>query len=316
MPVWRPTRVGSAPSALGGPRYRREDPGWAEVCANFVTIPPHPSGWDRSTRPKWTGRPPGASQLSPASRAPSTATDASSASRACRSPSRSTRSSTTPIVNARRVEVGLDLVPRERRRHRRAGTRAHRVRRRDRLALAVLVRVDQHPSASRLRPLRRRELRVRADDRRRHELGERPRVVVGRAPVERDEDVDALAAATSSGTTRDRASRAPRLHEQRHLRSSAATAPPASGRGRRARSRAGRAVDPRVPRVHVDAAHVRHPEQRELVVHERERDLAFACSARAARRARDTSGSSRACATARPSGRTPCRRCRRDSGAS
>ena len=31
-------------------------------------------------------------------------------------------------------------------------------------------------------------------------------------------------------------------------------------------------VDPRVPRVHVDAAHVHHPEQRELVVHERRVD--------------------------------------------
>ena len=33
-----------------------------------------------------------------------------------------------------------------------------------------------------------------------------------------------------------------------------------------------RLVDPRVPGVHVDAAHVHHPEQRELVVHEREVD--------------------------------------------
>ena len=33
-----------------------------------------------------------------------------------------------------------------------------------------------------------------------------------------------------------------------------------------------RLVDPRVPGVHVDAAHVRHPEQRELVVHERDVD--------------------------------------------
>ena len=38
-------------------------------------------------------------------------------------------------------------------------------------------------------------------------------------------------------------------------------------------------VDPRVPRVQVDAAHVHHPEQRELVVDERRVDLALLAAA-------------------------------------
>ena len=72
---------------------------------------------------------------------------------ACRSPSRATRSSTAAIVNAAGSRSGTTSSHVERRRHRRARPRAHRVDRRDRLALAVLVRVDQHAAAPRLRPL-------------------------------------------------------------------------------------------------------------------------------------------------------------------
>ncbi len=96
--------------------------------------------------------------------------------------------------------------------------------------------------------------------------------VVGRAAVERNEDVEALAA----GGLRERLEpeRGEQLaDEQRHL-----DRLPPRHLGRRVEVEEHEVgpvgpVDPRVPRVHVDAAHVRHPEQRELVVHEREVDL-------------------------------------------
>ena len=148
------------------------------------------------------------------------------------------------------------------------------------------------------------------------ELCERAHVLVGRAAVERHEHVEALAARRLRERLETDERRAPRGRAARPG-SSATTAPRASGRGRRARSPGGRAGRPANPRVHVDARHVRHPEQRQLVVHERERDLALRLLLLArSRRAHGTSGSSPACATARPSGRTPCRRCRRGSGAS
>ena len=56
-----------------------------------------------------------------------------------------------------RIERRVHLLPAQRRRHRGAGLRPHRVDGGDRLALAVLVRVDQHAAALRLRPLRGRE---------------------------------------------------------------------------------------------------------------------------------------------------------------
>ena len=179
----------------------------------------------------------------PGARAPSRATGASSATARAGRRARSTRSSTAAHRERRRIELGHDLVPAERRRDRRARMRPHRVRRGDRLALAVLVRVDQDAAAARLRPLRRRELRMRAHDRARDELGERARVLVGRAAVERHEDVEALAA----GGLRERLE--PDRREQLPARaapprSSAATAPRASDRGRRARSPAGRGGRP------------------------------------------------------------------------
>ena len=94
----------------------------------------------------------------------------------------------------RRVELVVDLVPAQRRRDRRVRLRPHGVDGSDRLALAVLVRVDQDAAPARLRPFGRRELRMRARDRAGDDFGERARLLERRAAVERHEHVEALAA--------------------------------------------------------------------------------------------------------------------------
>ena len=128
----------------------------------------------------------------------------------------------------------------ERRRDRGVRVRPDRVGRRDRLALPVLVRVDQDAAPAGLRPLRRRELRMRPRDRARDELGEaracRRRSICGRAGRGRGSPCRP----TSSGTTRGRAGRAAPSGSARP-RSCSPTACRASGRDRRARSRGGRA---------------------------------------------------------------------------
>ena len=218
----------------------------------------------------------------------------------------------------RRIELLVHLVPAQRRRHRRARLRPHRVDRRDRLARAVLVRVDEHAAPLRLRPLRRREPRVRARDRAGDDLGELARVVVVVAPLDRHEHVNPVGAARLRERRRARARRA---------RPSRAAPPRPSRRSRRLGRRVEveedevrpvGPVDARVPRVHVDAAHVHHPEQREPRRSRAAHSIHFRFAALSRGRDLDAeaSGSSRACATARPSGRTPCRTRRRDSGAS
>ena len=166
------------------------------------------------------------------------------------------------------VERGLHLLPAERCRDRGPGMRPHRVDGGDRLALPVLVRVDQHTAPPRLRPFRRCETRMGAHDRTGDNLGEPACVRVGRATVERHEHVEALA--TRGFRKRSQAQRVEELPQDerdldrlrpRHL-------------GRRIEVeedevRPVRAIDTRVPGVHVDAAHVHHPEQRELVVDDR-----------------------------------------------
>ena len=113
---------------------------------------------------------------------------------------RSTRPSTTSIVNARGSRPLVHLVPAQRRRDRRARLRPHRVDRRDRLPLAVLVRVDQHAAALRLRPLGRDEPAVRARERAGDDLRELARLLVRVPPLDRDEHVHARRCRSSSGT--------------------------------------------------------------------------------------------------------------------
>ena len=215
-----------------------------------------------------------------------------------------------PSCRSDGFELVVDLVPAERRRDRRVWLRSDRVHGGDRLALAVLVRVDQDPAAARLRPLGRRELRVRARDRARDDLREPTRVVVGRAPVERDEHVKALAARRlRERLERERVEQL--LEDQRDLDR---LRPRHLGRRVEIEEDEVRPVglvDARVPRVHVDAAHVHHPEQRRARRRPAEIDPPLRRAVAAETCAREASGSTPACAAARPSGRTPCRRRRR-----
>ena len=126
-----------------------------------------------------------------------------------RSPCLRIRSSTTSIVNADGIELLVHLVPAKRRRHRGARPRPHRVGRRDRLPLAVLVRVDQHAAPLRLRPLRRREPAMRARDRAGDDLRELARVVERVAALDRHEHVHAVGARRLRERRRGRARRAP-----------------------------------------------------------------------------------------------------------
>ena len=147
--------------------------------------------------------------ISAAPSTPARGAGASSSTPSKRSPWRRMRSSTTSIVNARRVERLVDLVPAQRRRDGRARTRPHRVHRSDRLALAVLVRVDQDTAPLGLRPLRRHETAVRARERAGDDLAELARLRVRVAPLDGHEHVHARRRSSSSGTRRARARRAP-----------------------------------------------------------------------------------------------------------
>ena len=94
-----------------------------------------------------------------------------------------------------RIELRVHLAPVERGGDRRARAGSHGVGRRDRLALAVLVGVDEDAAPVRLLPLRRCEARVRESDSTRDEGREVPRVGVRVATLDGDEDVDAVGAA-------------------------------------------------------------------------------------------------------------------------
>ena len=188
-----------------------------------------------------------------------------------RSPCSAIRPSATSIENSRGSSPSFDLVPAQRRRDRRARVRPHRVDRRDRLPLAVLVRVDQDAAPLRLRPLGRDQPAVRPRQRRRDDRRELARLLVRVPPLDRDEHVHPVAAARLREP--DEPERVEDLlDEQRdldHLREAGI-----GGRVEVEEDEVGPVglVDPRVPRVQVDTAHVHHPEQRELVVDERRLD--------------------------------------------
>ena len=111
-------------------------------------------------------------------------------------------------------------------------------------------------------------------DRARDDLGEPPRVGVRRAPVERHEHVEALAARRLR--ERHELERVEQLLRiERHLDRLRP-----GHLGRRVEIEEDEVgtvgpIDARIPRVHVDAAHVHHPEQRQLVVDDREVDHFF-----------------------------------------
>src|SRR5919106_380100 len=167
-----------------------------------------------------------------------------------------------------RVEVLRHLFPAERRRDRRARPRTDGVRGGDRLPLAVLVRVDEDAAAFRLRPLRRDETAMEARQRPGDDLGELARFVVGVPPLDRHEDVKAVGPARLRAPDEaegvedllDEQCHAHHLAEADVRRRVEVEEHPIGPLG---------PVDPRVPRVHVDAAHVHHPEEPQLVVHER-----------------------------------------------
>ena len=119
----------------------------------------------------------------------------------------------------------------------RARMRPHRVGRRDRLALAVLVRVDQDAAPLRLRPLGRDQPAVGAGERAGDDLGELARLVVRVPPLDRHEHVHAVAAARLRETGEpERVEHL--LDEQRDLDRPRGTRRRRRGRGRRGRSRA------------------------------------------------------------------------------
>ena len=73
--------------------------------------------------------------------------------------------------------------------HRRSGAPSRRTRR---LSLAVLVRVDEHATALRLRPLGRYLARMQAGKGPGDDLGELARLPVRVAPLDRHEHVEAV----------------------------------------------------------------------------------------------------------------------------
>ena len=127
----------------------------------------------------------------------------------------------------------------QRARHARVGRRAHRVAGRDGAVARVLVVVDEHAVALLLPPLARRQVgRAPLDLARQRERGA-PHLEVAPTRLDPHVDVDALRAATSSGSRAARARRARRARPSR----CAGRRPSrrrASGRGRRAARRDGR----------------------------------------------------------------------------
>ena len=165
----------------------------------------------------------------------------------------------------RGVQVALELVPRERRRDRRAAHRAHDVRRHHRLALAVLSEVDVDLAAALgQRAFDRRDLGQVARHDARHALGEQLRVPVGVARREAHEDVQARGArglevrlqADAAQEASDLARDADHVRERRFLRVEVDHRP--VGRVLR--------VDARHPRMQIDAAEVHEVQQRVAVV--------------------------------------------------
>ncbi len=170
----------------------------------------------------------------------------------------------------REVEIRCQLRPANRGRHRRAGSRADRVSGRDRLAPAVLPVVDEDTLPLLLQPLGREHSGVLLRELPRNQLGELIGLVKGRAPRDRHEDVDAR--------------RPARLHVGFELQlfqtltnemSDLDGEPPLALRWVEVEKHEigpVRLIDPGIPGIHVDAVHLHHPQQRQLVVDEREVD--------------------------------------------
>ena len=229
---------------------------------------------------------------------------------------RATRSSTTAIVKIDGVELVVHLVPVERRRHRRARRRAAPSRptrsscprrsgssRSARRAAAPSTIRSSRASGACARSRPRRARRTRAC--RRRSSG-------GRAARARGSPCRPR----SSGTTRARARRAGSF---RISATSIVCAHGTSGVGSRSKStKSGRSG------LSIREYHVFMSMQPMFTIQSSASSSLttgksihfFVRARRASRRARGTSGSSPACAPARPSGRTPCRRRRRGSGAS
>ena len=178
-----------------------------------------------------------------------------------------------------RAHLLAELLPAQRRGHRRARLRPDGVGGGDRLPVPVLAVVDEDAPALLLQPLGGHEAGVVRLEPARHELREVVGVPIRRPPGDRHQHVDAV------GAARLRVRPQPELFERladevRH-----------PDRLREAVARLGRVeveddvvralglVDPRVPRVHVDAVHLHHPDEGGRLVDEREVDeprLAFA----------------------------------------
>ena len=108
-------------------------------------------------------------------------------------------------------------------------------------------------------------------DRAADDLGELPRVGERVPALDRDEHMHAVGAARLR--ERDEAERVERrLHDQRRLHRLREADVVRRIEVEEHEVGPVRPVDARVPRVHVDAAHVHHPEERRLVVHERRLD--------------------------------------------
>src|SRR5580765_3367456 len=173
-----------------------------------------------------------------------------------------------------RADLLRQLLPAQRRRHGRTRLRPHRVRRRDRLAVPVLAVVDEHAGALLLQPLGRHLARMLFLEPARESLRELVGVLERRAAHDRDDDVDPI--------------RAARLHPRREpelVERLVQVVRDADAERERVvlfgwveveQDEIGTVglVDARVPRVHVDAVHLHHPEQRLAAVDEREVDEA------------------------------------------
>ena len=171
---------------------------------------------------------------------------------------------------APRRHVVRQLVPAKRRRDRRTRLRPHRVDRCDRLSPRVLTMIDEDPLPLTLQPFGRDEPRVPLLEPARHVLRERVGLLVGRAPRDRDEHVDPVGAARLDvgveleplelladqvgDADREREAAVGRVEVEEH------------------EVRAVGLVDAGVPRVHVDAVHLHHPEHGLRRVEEREVD--------------------------------------------
>ncbi len=177
-----------------------------------------------------------------------------------------------PHPEVTRPQALRELVPPQRRRDRRTGARPNGVDRCDRLPPAVLPVVDEHAVALPLQPLGGDEALVLRLEPTREKLGELIRLRVRVPAGDRHQDVDPVrTAGLHVGGQLELLERRP--HEVRDAyREREPVAPVGRVEVEEGEVRALGPVDPGVPRVHVDAVHLHHPEQRQLVVDQRKVD--------------------------------------------